>query len=213
MNRGKRFIQLQTPSEEIFPDRKLLLLYYDKLLFLSVFFFSSIMINLIFCIVLFIQENETPNLKLALKSGCISSSLTIDTFETLLCQVSECTTDFQRRNSVISFPPPFFPFPLVFLDSLITVMFSMCLPCRARSFLCFPLPFHIILNGPLRTSPVPVLLFMALTSPLKVNSPLLQSFDSFTANLPAAFYKNRKTAATFIGENEGFSLFLTSTLS
>lgn len=127
------------------------------------------------------------------------------------CQSAQLTS----KEEILLFPflLLFFPFPLVFLDSLITVMFSMCLPCRARSFLCFPLPFHIILNGPLRTSPVPVLLFMALTSPLKVNSPLLQSFDSFTANLPAAFYKNRKTAATFIGENEGFSLFLTSTLS
>lgn len=49
---------------------------------------------------------------------------------------------------------------------------------------------------------------MALTSPLKVKGSLQHSPGSFTADLPAAFYKNRKTAAAFIGENEGFSPLL-----
>lgn len=147
-------------------------------------------------------------MKLALKRGCISSPSikSIDTFKILLCRVPERKTDFQRRNSVFPFPLFLFfpPFPLLFLSSFIPAVFSMCLLCRAGSFLCSPLPFHITLNGPLRTSRCSLALFTALTSPLKVNSSLQQGRGSFTAK-PAAFYKNRKTAAAFIGENEAFS--------
>lgn len=148
-------------------------------------------------------------MKLALKSGCTNSSSIkpTDIFEILLCRVPELRMDFQRRNSVFSFPLFFFffpPFPLLFLASFITAVFSMFLLCRAGWFLCSPLPFHITPNGPLRTSRCSLALFMALTSPLKVNSSPQQGRGSFTAK-PAAFYKNRKTAAAFIGENEAFS--------
>lgn len=132
---------------------------------------------------------------LELRTGCTRGPLTTDTFEILLCWASEHTSDFQRRNSVISFPP-FSLFPAI----------PHCRDVQHAGFSVSRFLFTSFSTGQLR---VPRCYLWLWHHPSRWTAEL----RPFYSKSAAAFYKNRKPAAAFIGEDEGFSLLFTSTSS